>query len=54
MASLYNSEVRSTQNMGVTFFSCMRHEFSIISPCFSKGKVFFNNSNLTNLVDTQF
>ena len=28
-------------------------EFSIICPCFGKGKKFSNNSNLTNLVDIQ-
>ena len=47
MASLYVSKVRGTQNMGVPLFSCLGYE------AFGKGKVFSENSNLSNLVDIQ-
>ena len=45
MASPY--QVRSTHNMGVPLFSCLGYG------AFGKGKVFSENSNLSNLVDIQ-
>ena len=47
MASPNHSQVRSTQNMGVSFFSCLGYG------AFGKGKVFSENSNLSKLVDIQ-
>ena len=47
MASPYYSKVRSTQNMGVQFFSCLGYG------AFGKDKFFSENSNLSNLVDTE-
>ena len=47
MASPYHSKYRSTQNMGVQLFSFLSYRAS------GKGKVFSENSNLSNLVDIQ-
>ena len=47
IASPYHSKVRSTQNMGVPLFSCLGYA------AFGEGKVFSENSNLSNLVDMQ-
>ena len=47
IASAYHSKVRSTQKMGAPLFSCLGYG------AFGKGKVFFENSNLSNLVDNQ-
>ena len=50
MASSYNSKVGSTTSNGVPFFPCLCHEkWYYISPCLGKGKLFADNSNLTNL-----
>ena len=48
MASPFHLKVRSTQNMGAPLFSCLGYE------AFGKGKVFFENSNLSNLVNIKY
>ena len=47
MASPYHSNVMRTQNMRVPLFSCLGYGD------FGKGKIFSENSNLSNLVDIQ-
>ena len=47
MTSLYHSKVRHTQNMEVPLFPCFDYG------AFGKGKVFSENSNLSNLVNIQ-
>ena len=47
MTSPYDSKVRHTQNTGVPLSPCLDYG------AFGKGKVFSENSNLSNLVNIQ-
>ena len=54
MASSYNSKVGSTPSNGVPFFPCLCHgKWYYITSCLRKGKLFADNSNLTNLFEVQ-
>ena len=54
MVSSHNSKVWSTQSIRAAFFPCLGHgKWYYIIICLGNGKVFADNTNLTNLVDVQ-